>query len=53
MKVIINGWEKPKNCKNCPFNSCDCWCMITRSSIDRDDYTTEEKCPIENDNSNI
>lgn len=44
--VIIEGWSKPKNCYSCPFNDSDCWCKITRSVIDRDDYTTKEKCPI-------
>ena len=45
--VIIKKWNKPKNCAECPFNECLCWCKITHSSIDRDDATPlDEKCPI-------
>ena len=48
MKVIINGWSKPKNCNGCPFNKDSCWCKITHAEIDRDFYyTIGEKCPID------
>ena len=46
--VFITNWSKPKNCYSCHFNDSDCWCRLTKSKIDRDDYTTEEKCPIIN-----
>ena len=45
MKIMIEGWDKPKNCMNCPFNKDDCWCKINHEEIDRDDYTTKN-CPI-------
>lgn len=49
--VIIHGWSKPKNCRNCPFNESDCRCYITKSEIDRDDYSTQDKCPIDEEQS--
>lgn len=45
--VIIHDWSKPENCYSCPFNQSDCRCGITKDEIDRDDYTTQVKCPIE------
>lgn len=46
MVVIINGWSKPENCRNCPFNESDCRCSINKAEIDRDDYSCDF-CPIE------
>ena len=47
MTVIIRGFNKPKNCYRCNFNDSDCWCSITKGEIDRDDYTCNARCPIE------
>ena len=47
MSVIIKEFNKPKNCYNCRFNDSDCWCSITKGTIDRDDYTCDVQCPIE------
>ena len=46
MAILIKNMDKPKNCYNYPFNNSDCWCSITKSEIDRDDYTTDTECPI-------
>ena len=47
MAILIKGVSKSnKDCYNCPFNNSNCWCNITKSEIDRDDYTTEIPCPI-------
>ncbi len=46
MAILIKEFSKPKSCFNCPFNFSDCWCNITKSEIDRDDYTTKTPCPI-------
>lgn len=47
MSVVIRGFNKPKDCYNCRFNVNDCWCSITKGTIDRDDYTCDVLCPIE------
>ena len=47
MSVIIKGFDKPKDCYNCHFNDSDCLCSITKGTIDRDDYTCDIQCPIE------
>lgn len=47
MSVIIEGFEKPKNCYSCPFNNSDCWCALTDGGyIDRDDWSCSVSCPI-------
>ena len=46
MKVLIEGFEKPKNCGRCPFNCDDCRCSITKGEIDRDDMSCDKECPI-------
>jgi len=47
MSVVIRGFNKPKDCYNCRFNDSNCWCSITKGEIDRDDYTCDVLCPIE------
>lgn len=47
MSVIVKGFNKPKNCYSCPFNDSHCWCSLTKGTIDRDDYTCNVSCPIE------
>ena len=46
MSVIIEGYDKPKNCYVCPFNRDDCWCSITHGGIDRDFWICDKPCPI-------
>ena len=46
MSVVIEGYNKPKNCYVCPFNRDDCWCSITHGEIDRDYYDCDKPCPI-------
>lgn len=46
MGVWIEGMEKPKNCCGCFLNESDMYCHITKSYIDRDDYTTEKPYPM-------
>lgn len=46
MAILIKDFLKPKSCFSCPFNFSDCWCNITKSEIDRDDFTTKIPCPI-------
>ena len=46
MSVIIEGFDKPKNCYPCPFNNSDCWCNLTKGVIDRDDWYCSAICPI-------
>lgn len=47
MSVVIRGFNKPKDCYSCRFNDSNCWCSITKGTIDRDDYTCNILCPIE------
>lgn len=47
ISVVIRGFNKPKNCYNCHFNDNDCCCSITKGIINRDDYTCNILCPIE------
>ena len=47
MSVVIRELDKPKDCYDCHFNKCNCWCSITKGTIDRDDYTCSVSCPIE------
>lgn len=44
--VIIKGLNKPKNCQSCHFNESNLTCFITKGEIDRDDYTCDIECPI-------
>ena len=46
MSVVINRFDKPKNCQCCPFNNYAVLCSITNGSIDRDDYSCDIECPI-------
>lgn len=46
MGVWIEGMEKPKNCCGCFLNESDMYCHITKSYIDRDDYTTKKPCQM-------
>lgn len=46
MSVIIEEFNKPKNCHVCPFNNSDCYCNLTKGSIDRDDWDCSITCPI-------
>ena len=45
--IIVHDINKPENCAYCYFNSSDCWCSITHGEIDRDDYSCDKPCPIE------
>ncbi len=42
----MKEWKKSKNCCGCFLNDSDMYCRITKSYIDRDDYTTEKPCPM-------
>lgn len=44
--IFIKGLKKPKNCYGCYFNISDCFCDITKGTIDRDDYSNEIECPM-------
>ncbi len=44
--VFIEGLKKPKNCCGCYLNNSDCFCIITKGKIDRDDYSNEKECPM-------
>ncbi len=46
MSVFIKGFDKPKNCFGCDFNSYDCFCKLSHGGIDRDDWTCDKPCPI-------
>lgn len=46
MSILINGINKPKNCRVCDFNSSDCFCKINHGKIDRDFWTCDKTCPI-------
>lgn len=46
MSVVIEGYDKPKDCYVCPFDRHGCWCSITNGVIDRDDYSCDKPCPI-------
>lgn len=46
MSVTIEGYDKPKDCYNCPFNCSNLVCFITKGRIDRDDYDCDNPCPI-------
>lgn len=46
MSVFIKGFDKPKNCRVCDFNSSDCFCKINHGKIDRDFWDCENPCPI-------
>lgn len=51
MSVVIEGYDKPKDCYVCPFDRHGCWCSITNGVIDRDDYSCDKPCPIKSVNS--
>lgn len=46
MSVFIKGFDKPKNCRVCDFNSSDCFCKINHGKIDRDFWDCDKECPI-------
>ena len=46
MSVLIKGFDKPKNCRVCDFNSSDCFCKINHGKIDRDFWDCDKECPI-------
>lgn len=46
MSILINGINKPKNCRVCDFNSSDCFCKINHGKIDRDFWDCDKPCPI-------
>ena len=46
MSVLVKGFDKPKNCRVCDFNSSDCFCKINHGKIDRDDWTCDKECPL-------
>lgn len=46
MSILINGINKPKNCRVCDFNSSDCFCKINHGKIDRDFWDCDNPCPI-------
>lgn len=46
MSIIIEEFDKSKNCYFCPFNNSDCYCNLTGGFIDRDDWDCSVTCPI-------
>ena len=44
--MVLIDYKKPKNCKGCPFNNSDCFCILNNAVIDRDTMTTNNGCPI-------
>lgn len=46
MSVLVKGFDKPKNCRVCDFNSSDCFCKINHGKIDRDFWDCDKECPI-------